>query len=470
MKNNAKTYCFYGFNDNEPGPNESSGWVDKLCHYIERIAEKQHQESIHVEAIDITKGLDSYDFLSAESTVICIVSNEALTDVSWHNFMDEMPTHVRIISLIKEPIHRADFPSGVANSFKLDFYLTDPTSANFITSHELFAPRNLNLFLVKVFDLTRQLLQPISTEKTDKKNIFLALCSYDVANVRDELRRELSQLGYTVLPQIAYPGDIENIREVIFQDLKQCDFSVQLFGQHYDYGTYDTELSIEEIQHELIVEYYQMLAEDEEGEVPFNRIIWVAENQSQKDEKQVNFLNRLNSDPKSLRKAEFVRSTIEELKDIIVSKLERNNKKTVGFDRSPDIDSEKSVYLMSRVNYAEVHKEIKSILEKNEAQLLTTDIELDNEASGDIHRNHLMSCSGVLLIAEQSDLLWLRSKMNDVRKAYSWGRNKEYDMVAVLSEGIEKLPADSIFNEVKLIRKQGDLTDQLLAPFINEFE
>jgi len=470
MTERAKIYCFYGFNDNEASEYEKSGWVDKLCHYIERIADKQHQKVIDVQPVNVTEVQGGPEFVGSNDSVICIVSNEALSDVSWHNFMKELPTGINLILLVKEPLEVDNLPSGFADSFKLDFYLTDPVSGHVIASHDLFAPKFLNLFLVKIFDLVIALIQPSVLKSADNKNIYLALCGYDVANVRDEVRRELMLQGHKVLPEIAYPSDTENIRQAIFQDLKQCDFSVQLFGQLYDYGTYDPELSIEEIQHDIIVEYYQILAEEVEGEPGFNRIIWVAENQSKKDEKQLNFLNRLNTNLHALRKVEFVRSNTEELKDIIIGKLQSDTNKTVGFDKSTEIDEEKSIYLIGRSNYDGIHKELKTILKPSDTQLLVTDMNLDNESFNGMHRQHLVSCSGVLLVAEQNDLLWLRSKMNDVKKAYSWGRNKEYEMVAVLSEGIDQLPQDSIFNEVKLIKNKGDLAGQLLAPFINEFE
>ncbi|WP_185152495.1 hypothetical protein, partial [Fulvivirga aurantia] len=283
-------------------------------------------------------------------------------------------------------------------------------------------------YLFRVFDLIQEVVAPTNTAVSYEKNIYLALTSHDVAPVRDSVKRELLQQGYNVLPDMAYPLETTDLEEVILQDLRKCNHALHIMGNYHKVGDYSQEFSISEVQHEISKNHHLELIDEYElmTECPFERIYWVPDQTSGIDDKQLKFIERLQNEEKELLGAELIKTPVEELKDIILSKLKRPDQMHHGFQDKVNNHKVKKVYLMYRPKHDEAAGKLKELLENNEFAVLETDNSLNHKDFIGLHKQNLFSCNGVMLLAENTDLMWLRSKMNDIHKAYSWGRSFQY--------------------------------------------
>ncbi|TRX58288.1 DUF4062 domain-containing protein [Fulvivirga sp. M361] len=476
-KKRIKLYGVYVTVDNSPDQQNGKGWVDLLNNYITYIAKREYQCFIEFNKVEITSSDDILSLTDfSDTSILAVLSEASLASEKWcnqFNAKDLGEKSINLITLVKEPLISSDLPAAISLHPKFDFYLTNTTSGEAISTEDLLSPKYLNAFLLKIFDLVKVLIESdINPPKTDYKSVYLALTSHDLAAVRDNVRRGLIQHGYKVLPEIAYSRMTNDLENVMYNDVRKCSISVHLIGKYYDNGLCDTDLSMTEVQYQVALDYHNGLTKEyEESECPdFTRVIWLPERDLKVEEKQSRFIERFYSEQNVLNRAELIRSPVEELKDIIINKLTEDLSLNRGYKEIESVDERKSVYVIARDEYNKTHEKVKNILQSNEIDVITSDMSLNHKDFIGIHKQNLLCCNGVLLLAEEQDLLWLRSKMNDVHKAYSWGRNSAYLGVAVLSASIDQLPEDSTYDQVILIHKKNKFNAGILTPFTEKLE
>ncbi len=71
---------------------------------------------------------------------------------------------------------------------------------------------------------------------------------------RDEIRRDLQQHGYTVLPARTLSPIGTEVEAEVREDLNRCSMSIHLIGNHYSLTPENAMTSLVEIQNELAIE------------------------------------------------------------------------------------------------------------------------------------------------------------------------------------------------------------------------
>lgn len=262
------------------------------------------------------------------------------------------------------------------------------------------------------------------------KFVYLAETTGDLAREREEVRDELRQRGYGVLPEQRLPLDERRqIEEAVRADLARCGLSVHMVGPRYGSTPEDDAASVVQIQERLA-------AERGAADASFQRLLWTPPGLGTPalevtDARQKSFVETLQ---KGLTAgAELLQMTVEDLKTRVVEKLTASAKAqaaaaAVGSKRT----KLKQVYLICENRDREFVRPIKQYLFKEQFEVITW---LEGDAGAErlteYHRKNLRECDAALIYFGSGDEPWVRKNLEDLEKAYGYGREEDWTASAV---------------------------------------
>jgi hypothetical protein len=183
---------------------------------------------------------------------------------------------------------------------------------------------------LKIADLAFEidlLLNNVSDTTVQVPYIYLAEASYELSQIRYSVKKELIRRGYRVLPEIAFPVEKEKLTDHIRQDLRKSVLSVHFFGTNNSAPHPVTGLSMDVFQNSLAADFFKEKISSElngeQSDSSFSRIIWMPENLRLRNEKQAKFIESLRNDKNLYLGADLIRSSPEDLKDIILEKINK---------------------------------------------------------------------------------------------------------------------------------------------------
>jgi hypothetical protein len=256
--------------------------------------------------------------------------------------------------------------------------------------------------------------------------VFLAETTGDLAREREALRDELRQRGYGVLPEQRLPLDeLRLVEEAVRADLSRCRLSVHMVGARYGSTPEDDAASVVQIQERLA-------AERGAAEASFRRLLWMPPGLGTPalevaDARQKSFIETLQSGLTA--GAELLQTTIEDLKTRAVEKLAAKPQAAAGAGRGRKL---KQVYLICENRDRELIRPIKQYLFREQFEVITW---LEGEAGAerltDYHRKNLRECDAALIYFGNGDEPWVRKNLEDLEKAYGYGREDDWTASAV---------------------------------------
>jgi Domain of unknown function (DUF4062)/TIR domain len=256
------------------------------------------------------------------------------------------------------------------------------------------------------------------------KLVYLAETTSDLTKERELVRDELQQRGHSVLPDEKLPCDEAKQTEAsVRADLARCALSVHLVGTRYGSTPEDDARSVVRIQEELA-------AERSAADAAFLRLIWMPPGLSTpalpiSDERQKSFIAELQT--RVMVGAELLQTTIEDLKTRIVEKL-HPPAKTATRDRRSKL---KQVYLICENSDRSFVRPLKEYLFKQNFEVITW---LDEGAADKLmeyHHKNLRDCDAALIYFGSGDEAWVRKNLEDLEKAYGYGREQDWVANAV---------------------------------------
>jgi hypothetical protein len=262
---------------------------------------------------------------------------------------------------------------------------------------------------------------------TSSKFVFLAETTGDLAREREAVRDELRQRGYGVLPEQRLPLDERGrVEEAVRADLARCCLSVHMVGARYGSTPEDDPASIVQIQERLA-------AERGASEPSFQRLLWMPPGLGTptlevSDARQKSFIETLQN---SLTAgAELLQTTTEDLKTRAVEKLSAKPAAAAqGGARGRKL---KQVYLICENRDRDLVRPIKQYLFKENFEVITW---LEGEAGAErlteYHRKNLRECDAALIYFGSGDEPWVRKNLEDLEKAYGYGREDDWTASAV---------------------------------------
>ncbi|HEV7746982.1 MAG TPA: TIR domain-containing protein [Pyrinomonadaceae bacterium] len=250
------------------------------------------------------------------------------------------------------------------------------------------------------------------------KFVYLAETTSDLTNERDLVRDELRQRGYGVLPEQKLPlEEVKQTEQSVRAALARCALSVHMVGTRYGSTPEDDARSAVRIQEQLAAEHGGANSE-------FLRLLWMppglmTEAMPISDERQTSFVTELQK--RIAAGTELLQTNVEDLKTRMVEKLTPTAAvPKVGHSRF------KQVYLICENRDRSLIRPIKEYLFKQNLEVITW---LDQEGADtlmDYHRKNLRECDAALVYFGSGDEPWVRKNLEDLQKAYGYGRENDW--------------------------------------------
>jgi hypothetical protein len=267
-----------------------------------------------------------------------------------------------------------------------------------------------------------------NTTNGAQKFVYLAETTSDLTSERELVRDELRQRGYGVLPEEKLPAaELQQIETSVRDTLARCAMSVHLIGKRYGSTPEDDPRSLVYIQEELA-------AQRNANDASFSRLLWMPQGLMTPpleitDARQKQFVTDLQN--RVGAGAELLQTSIEDLKTRIVEKLNPPAKPAAAAAAKPGRSKLKQVYLICENRDRALVRPIKEYLFKQNIEVITW---LDGETGRtlmDYHHKNLRECDAALVYFGNGDEPWVRKNLEDLEKAYGYGREHDWAASAV---------------------------------------
>ena len=253
--------------------------------------------------------------------------------------------------------------------------------------------------------------------------MYLATTTSDVQGDRDRIKRELLERGHVVLPDAPLPMLTKDAESVVQECLKKCTIAIHLLGGHYGVTPEDSSESIPALQVRLTAE--QATQQD------LQRLIWMPRIGETADERQRDFIVRVQEDPRLHHQAELIEGNLNLLKKDLIRRLNPPEEKTPTSEIQTPSNTAPKLYLIC-------DSKDESSLEALEDYLFDQGLEVclpafdgsDAEAEA-LHQDNLLTCDAVLVYYGAAPKAWVDIKLRELLKAAGYGRETPIQVKAV---------------------------------------
>ena len=355
-------------------------------------------------------------------------------DVCQQNIGFIVKNKARVFKVIKTPVNQALHPDNIKNILGYEFYGADPSTGRIKEYSPVFSHTEKG-YWEKLDDLANDIcvfleeLKAMDAPATAKpiaakvethnhvKNIFLSESSSDTRELRDNLKRELQDHGYNILPYGSLALETPILESNVSEFMKESQMSIHLVGNNYGIVPEGSDKSIVEIQNEIGAK--KSITDH------LSRLIWIPENMDPSDERQKRFLQKLTAgNTDAIAGADMVKGSIEDFKSVVRDKLK-------SMEEAPEPQAEvaadstgKMIYLICDLQDLDSIVPLEDYLFNNGIEVVLPIFEGDETQIREDHIENLKACSAVIVFFGYGSELWLRTKMRDFMKINGYGRTK----------------------------------------------
>lgn len=277
---------------------------------------------------------------------------------------------------------------------------------------------NNALYWEKITDITLEIVEKDSKIVEKKRGrVFVAQTDNAQSADSDNLRRDLIELGYEVVPNKLFSLDFAECTSEIEKQLKDCNLIIHSIPLVYTKYFADKHTSIVEHQCNLS----SKLAANKQKEV--TRIIWIPSDFDIVDEENQIFVEKIQRDVDQTNNTLVLKVTLEELKKIYRKILSGEYKYKI--DKNlPD------VYVVADDD--DEKRSEKLIKSANNSQMA-----IKTNFKGITYNQHLnfLANSQVVVINYTTDNEpWLTMKVNDIYKSKGLGDSKPFKKIILVKE------------------------------------
>jgi hypothetical protein len=391
-------------------------------------------------------------------------------------------TRARVFKIVKTPVPLEHQIPEFQDVLGYEFYAVDPDSGRARELSQTGDPESQRLYWAKLDDLAHdmaELLESVDQEDgpavaagapTERVTVYLAETTYDLREQRDAIRRELQGYDAEVLPDRPLPLVGPECREAVREQLARAALSIHLIGRNYGIVPEGETRSTVVLQNDLSIE--------RGAGGGFGRLIWLPEDLESEDERQVRFIDTLQTDSRIQAGADILQTSLSDFKAVIQRRLRPpeppKEKEAAAPALGPPLLEEtglKRIYLIFDQRDGEEPSIVTDFLFDQGFEVILPVFEGDEAQVRKDHEENLSICDAVLLYYGAGNELWLRAKLREVQKSAAFGRKKPITAKAVLV-GPPDTPTKARFrtHEALVISQRGTFDPAAMQPFLSQLQ
>ena len=484
-------FISYAHADNEILPGQTQGWVSIFDDALRALLKGKISPEVKIWR-DIELGKNDFvtdtllDQVSSIAVMVSILSPRYL-DSEWclrelnhfcqaaeqKNFSLKVAKKSRIIKVQKYPLHK-DPPEVFADLDGFEFYEIDRT--NRPTEYRLeFGPDSSVKFYLKVNGLADEIrsvieairdagnAETLNDASVQRTPVYLAETTSDLEAARSNIKSDLVQRNYKVLPDRSPSYKASDFKEQVEADLEQCKLSIHLVGEEYGFCPDGENRSIIELQHDMAIERNQHDAD-------FTRIIWMPEFGTGatrlEDIRRRRLADRITSTLFS--NTELLQTSLEDLKTVIQDKLNPPTKSAALLNREREVPL--VFVICDRVDLDGGRKLDDSLYGLGYDVALPSMDGNETQVHEDFQKKLLLS-DAVIIYRDQAPDFWVQTKLRELQKIRSQ-RGPNPFLVEAVYIGGQKTEEKERFRtrQALLIKNYGNISSSSLKPFLDLIE
>ncbi|MGO9469754.1 MAG: protein kinase domain-containing protein [Isosphaeraceae bacterium] len=444
----------YASLDDQPVVSGRQGWVSQLEQNLQlRVAQLSGKQ------VAVVKQPDASDSTEIESavlqqmpqakTVVSVLSPpfarsngcHRIVESFWKSATDsgrfEVDNRSRLLNVIKTPVDADELPPDLRALYTglvpYEFFERDPVSGRLREFDEAFGNTALQRFHERVYDVAYDISQVLkylgdpahSSEKrtANPKTIFLAATTSDLEPQRDQLRRELVELGHTVVPKQPLPLVASELVAVVQSCLAQADVAIHFVGEHFGLVPEATDLSMVALQNQVAARFCDNSA--------LKRLIWIPKGLEPRDDRQTSFIRLLKSDPRTVTGAEVIADTLENLKVLLRTRWEREQAERDKPPPKPTTGAAPRVYLICDQQDEAALEPLEDLFYDQGVEVSLPGFEAEESEVQQIHIQNLRDCDAALIYYGAAGMHWVDFKIRDLQKAAGYRDSRPIPKSAV---------------------------------------
>ncbi len=444
----------YSMLDDQPLLSGRPGWISQLHQNLQvRVAQLSGKQVAVVKHSDSTLSseveAEVLKQIPNAKTVVSVLSPpfahsdecQRVVESFWKSATEsgqfEIDNHTRLLNVIKTPVAADELPPDLRALYTglvpYEFFERDPQTGRLREFDEAFGSTALQRFHERVYDVAHDISQVLkylgdaahgSEKRTaNPKTIFLAATTSDLEPQRDQLRRELIELGHTVIPKRPLPLVASELVAVVQGCLEQADVAIHFVGEHFGLVPEATELSVVALQNQVAARFCDNSS--------LKRLIWIPKGLQPRDDRQASFLRQLQADPHSVTGAELIADTLENLKVLLRTRWEREQAERDKPAQKPAAGSAPRVYLICDQQDEAALEPLEDFFYEQGIEVSLPGFEAEESEVQQIHVQNLRDCDAALIYYGAAGMHWVDFKMRDLQKAAGYREGRPIAVSAV---------------------------------------
>jgi hypothetical protein len=451
---NSDVVITYSNLDDQPLTSGRPGWISRLHQNLQvRVAQLSGKQVAVVKHSDRSASAEVetevLKQIPSAKTVVSVLSPpfahsngcRRIVESFWKSASDagrlEVEHRSRLLSVVKTPVEASELPAGLralyAGLVPYEFFERDPQSGRLREFDEAFGNVALQRFHERVYDVAYDISQVLkylgdaahTSEKrtANPKTIFLAATTSDLEPQRDQLRRELIELGHTVVPRQPLPLVASELVAAVQSCLREADIAIHFVGEHFGLVPEATELSVVALQNQVAARFCDNSS--------LKRLIWIPRGLQARDERQTSFIRQLQSDPRAITGAELIADTLENLKVLLRTRWEREQAGRDGLPQQRAAGGTPRVYLICDQQDEAALEPLEDFFYAEGIEVSLPGFEAEETEVQQIHIQNLRDCDAALIYYGAAGMHWVDFKLRDLQKAAGYRDSRPIPVSAV---------------------------------------
>lgn len=295
----------------------------------------------------------------------------------------------------------------------------------------------------KITDISFHLISEKSRKNTPQKTKTVYLSQGDIylSTDRENIKRDLNDIGYTVLPDKPFSSDINECTTQIMQCLNNTELIINIVPPIYTPFFLNQHLSLAEHQCNVTAVYIKKNPNSK-------RIIWIPSTYEITDEENQIFVEKLQRDHNQILQTTVLKTSIEELKKYYKNILNKD------ISKSEILPENIGTYIIVDSFDNGMLKDVQMSLE-GKVSLIKSNY------SGITYKQHLTNIANaknVVVCYASYNEQWLAVKINDVLKSRGLESYRKFDnIILYASKNVDVLSKHkSAFN--KIVKNMDELS------------